>query len=89
MSKCIFGMFFLLGSICLAGALITKLSSFAIGGYLLLIFGTLVNVITILWLLIYGLIYRPRLSACLKAVGILMINIPIAVIYALIGLNLN
>jgi len=87
--KYLFGLFFVLGNICLFGYLITKNSAFAIGGYMLLIFGTFINLLLVIGLLIYGIANQSKLNVCLKAIGMLMINIPIAVLYAFIGLNLN
>lgn len=87
-SKSVFGVCFALGSIFLLGALITRMDQFAIGGYMLLIFGIPLNLLCVLGLLIYGLLSRTKLKACLKAIGILCINIPIALIYTVIGLGL-
>ncbi|KXH82733.1 hypothetical protein [Chryseobacterium kwangjuense] len=87
--KYVFWLFFTLGNICLFGYLITGNDSFTIGGYLLLIFGTIVNLLLVIGLLIYGIASQSKLKACLKGIGILMINIPVAFLYALIGLNLN
>lgn len=87
--KYLFGFFFVLGNICLFGYLITRNETFAVGGYMLLILGTFVNLLLVIGLLTYGIADQSKLSACLKAIGLLMINIPIAVLYAFIGLNLN
>lgn len=87
--KSVFGLCFLLGNMCLFGYLITKDEDFAIGGFLLLIFGSALNLLIILILLLSVVFIPSRSEACLKAIGIMMINIPIAIIYALIGLNLN
>ena len=87
--KTVFGLSFLLGNICLFGYMITKDEEFAIGGLLLLILGSALNLLIILLILIYT-VFNPSVSdACLRAIGILVINIPIAIIYAFIGLNLN
>lgn len=87
--KSVFKLFFLLGNICPFGYLITKYDGFAVGGYFLLVFGTFINLLVILGIMIYAFIYTTKFQACLKAVGIIMINIPIAILYAFIGLNLN
>ncbi|KMQ66028.1 hypothetical protein ACM46_00200 [Chryseobacterium angstadtii] len=89
MGKYTFWLFFLLGNICLFGYLITRIEDFAIGGYLLLIFGALINLVIVIGFLIYGMVVQAKLNACLKAIGFLMINIPVAILYAVIGLNLN
>ncbi|MGG5208727.1 hypothetical protein ACQWU4_07245 [Chryseobacterium sp. MIQD13] len=86
--KCIFGWCLALGSICLFGYLITRNEDFAFGGFLLLFFGTALNFLAALGFLIYGAIHTSKSDACLRAIGILMINIPIAILYAFIGLNL-
>ncbi|WP_431612545.1 hypothetical protein [Chryseobacterium sp. 'Rf worker isolate 10'] len=85
--KSLFALCLVLGSICLIGYLTTRMEEFAIGGYMLLIFGAFLNLLVILGLLIYGCVYRSRLNECLKAIGILLINIPIALLYTFIGLN--
>lgn len=85
--KYIFGLCFTLGNICLFGYLITKIDGFAYYGFLLLVFGTVLNLFVALGLLIYGIIHEWRFDAWLKAIGILMINIPIAILYGFIGLT--
>lgn len=87
--KYLFVLFFVLGNICLFGYLITRNSAFAVGGYMLLIVGTFINLLFVIGLLIYGIAKQPKLDACLKAICLLMINIPVAFLYAFIGLNLN
>jgi LIVCS family branched-chain amino acid:cation transporter len=86
--KYIFGLCFLLGNICLFGYVTTNHVDFAIGGYLLLIFGTALNLLAVLGLVIYGIACQSKLNICLRAIGILMINIPIAILYAVIGTNI-
>ncbi|MGC5746155.1 hypothetical protein [Chryseobacterium sp. NFX27] len=86
--KSIFGLCFLLGNICLFGYLITGNEDFAVGGYMLFIFGTLLNLLFVIGLVIYGIAIQSKLNACLRAIGILMINIPIAILYAVIGTNI-
>lgn len=87
--KSVFGLFFTLGNICLLGYLLSKNDDFAIGGFFLLIFGTIINLLLIIALVIYGAIKKDQFEYCMKAVFILLINIPIAIIYTVIGLNLN
>lgn len=87
--KYIFGLCFLLGNICLFGYLITRNDGFAAGGYMLLILGTIINLLLVITLLIYGILNKSKLNVCLKAIGLLMINIPIAILYTFIGINLN
>ncbi|WP_418122403.1 hypothetical protein ACNFU2_16950 [Chryseobacterium sp. PTM-20240506] len=87
--KYVFWLSFLLGNICLFGYLVSRIDVFAIGGFLLLIFGSILNLLVIAGLLIYGSIYHTKLHACLQSIGILLINIPIACLYTVIGVNLN
>jgi len=86
--KCIFGLCFLLGNICLFGYIISKDDSFAIGGYFLLVFGTLISLPAILGLVIYGLINKSQLKICMKSSIIICINVPVAILYALVGINI-
>ncbi|AJW64632.1 hypothetical protein DSC47_19155 [Elizabethkingia miricola] len=86
--KSVFGLSFLLGNICLFGYLFTKDYLFASSGYLLLIYASILNLLIVLSLLIYGLFNETKHKACLKSILILSINIPIAAFYALIGINL-
>lgn len=88
LGKSVFGVCFSIGTVCLLGGLFTKIDTFAIGGYLLLIFGTPLNLLFVLGFLIYGLAYRSSFNACLKAISILCINIPVAILYTIIGLNI-
>lgn len=85
LSKSVFGLCFSLGSICLLGGLF-KQEPFAAAGYMLLIFATPINLLFVLTFLICGLVNRSSWKACIKAIGILSINIPIAILYAVIGL---
>ncbi|KPE49965.1 hypothetical protein [Chryseobacterium indologenes] len=85
----LFALCFLLGNICLFGFMFTRDDRFMAGGYMLLVFGSILNMIVISGLLLYGLIIcQAKLSACIKAIGILLINIPLAIVYALIGLSI-
>lgn len=79
---------FILGNICLFGYIISKNDQFVAGGYLLLIFGTIINLLAIFILVIYGIINKPQLKNCMKASMIISINIPIAIIYFYIGISL-
>ncbi|ASW74818.1 hypothetical protein IQ37_19490 [Chryseobacterium piperi] len=88
LGKCVFGCSFLLGNICLFGYMITKEEVFAATGFTLLFFGSVLNLLVILGLLIYGFIHQSQLNVCLKSIGILLINIPAAILYAIIGIHL-
>lgn len=87
LSKSIFGICLTIGSICLLGGLF-KNESFAVAGYLLLLFAAPLNLLFVLIFLTCGLVNRSRLKIFVKAIGILSINIPIAVLYTVIGLYL-
>ncbi|AZA92233.1 MULTISPECIES: hypothetical protein [Chryseobacterium] len=87
LSKSIFGICLTIGSICLLGGLF-KNESFAVAGYLLLLFATPINLLFVITFLIGGLVNRSRLRIYVKAIGILSINIPIAALYSIIGLYL-
>ncbi|SMO94922.1 branched-chain amino acid:cation transporter, LIVCS family [Chryseobacterium rhizoplanae] len=87
LGRAIFGVFFSVGTLCLLGALVTKDDWFAGAGYLLIIFGVPVNLLCILGFLTYGVINTSKFKECMIAIGILLINIPIAIFYTAIGLN--
>lgn len=86
--KSFFWSFFIMGNICLFGYLISKNDQFAAGGYLLLILGTIVNLLAISGLAIYGLVHKSQRNACKNASMIICMNIPIAIIYYYIGISL-
>lgn len=86
--KLFFWLSFILGNICLFGYLITKDGSFAFYGFMLLIFGSILNVLVIITLLIYGAFNKNYLDTCYKSIGIILINIPIATLYAVIGISI-
>ena len=86
--KYVFGFLFLSGSICLFGYLVTNIFLFAFVGYMVLFFGSIVNLLIIAGLLIYGFTNRTKLQKCLQSIGILLINVPIAALYTFIGLNI-
>lgn len=88
LGKSIFGVFFILGTVFLLGGIMTRAEVFAGAGYMLIYFGVPANLLCVLSFLIYGIIYRPKFLTCLKAIGILSINIPIAVLYTVIGSTL-
>ncbi|PRB80381.1 hypothetical protein [Chryseobacterium culicis] len=87
LSKAVFGVFFSLGTLILLAALISKNNEFAGAGYLLIIFGVPLNLLSVLGFLIYGIVYRSKFKECMIAILILTINIPIAYIYTIIGLS--
>ncbi len=86
--KGMFSISLLLGSICLFGYIITKITQFAFYGYLFLIAGFIINLIIVIILLVYGSVNKERWKACLTAISIMLLNIPISILYAVIGLNI-
>lgn len=87
LGKAVFGVFFSIGTLFLLGALITKNNGFAGAGYLLIVFGVPVNLLCILGFLTYGIINTSKFKECMIAILILTANIPIAFMYAMIGLS--
>ena len=86
--KSLFWLSFLLGNICLFGYLISNELFFAIGGYFLLIFGSSVNLLAFVSLILYGVFNRNQYEESMKSALILLINIPIASLYTWIGLSI-
>lgn len=86
--KYTFLIFLILGNVCLFGYIISKIGAFAAGGLYLILIGSVVNLIIITGLLIYGSYYKPHLIPCLKAIGLICFNIPISILYFFIGLSL-
>lgn len=86
--KFFFWLSFILGNICLFGYIFTKNESFAVAGFYLLYVASAVNIIVLLFLIVYGMIYRHHFEDCKKAILIMLLNIPIAFIYAWIGLSI-
>lgn len=87
--KTFFWTSFLLGNICLFGFIFTKNESFAVAGLYLLYLASAVNITVILFLIVYGMIYRNHFENCKKAILIMLLNIPIAFLYAWIGISLT
>ena len=79
---------FILGNICLFGYLISQNEGFALYGFMLLIFGSIINLLVVIGLMIYGVIIKSQLNVCMKASSIICINIPIAILYYFIGISL-
>ncbi|MFZ4931993.1 hypothetical protein [Chryseobacterium sp. Mn2064] len=88
LGKAVFTVFFSMGTFCLLGALITNDDWFAGAGYFLIFFGAPANLLCILGLLIYSAIDTSKFKECMTAILILTANIPIAFIYAVIGISL-
>ncbi len=78
---------FLLGNLCLFGYIFTKNDSFVEGGLLVLGWGFIINLAAVLTLTVYGIFNKSKLDICLKSAGIMLINVPVAIIYLVIGLS--
>jgi len=87
--KSFFWISFVLGNICLFGYVISQMTVFACCGFLWLFFGSIINLLAVFVFLIYGLFNKNKLDICLQTIGIMLINIPLAAIYAAIGMELN
>ncbi|AZA58853.1 MULTISPECIES: hypothetical protein [Chryseobacterium] len=86
--KTLFWLSFGLGNICLFGYIFTQYEFFVNGGFLVLQWGFLINLAAIFILIMYGIIYTSKLDACLNSSAIMLINVPIAIIYIFIGIEL-
>ncbi|KUJ53912.1 hypothetical protein [Chryseobacterium aquaticum] len=86
--KFFFWLSFILGNICLFGYLISQNEGFAFYGFMLLIFGSIINLLVVIGLMIYGVIIKSQLNVCVKTSSIICINIPIAILYYFIGISL-
>ncbi|UHO40862.1 hypothetical protein H5J24_19310 [Chryseobacterium capnotolerans] len=88
LGKAIFGLFFLAGNICFLGYILTKEFKFADFGFLLLIYGSIFNLLVLAGLMLYGMINKLKRKTCFQSAGYLLWNIPIAALYTIIGWNL-
>lgn len=86
--KTFFWLSFILGNICLFGFILTKNESFVVAGFYLLYVASAVNIIVVAGLLIYGMFYKLHFKDCIKSILIMLLNIPIAFLYAWIGLSI-
>lgn len=84
--KFIFWLFFAFGNIALLGDLITQNKDFAIFGFMLLIYGSIINSVIVFFLLIFAYLNDDRKKDCFTTIGFILLNIPIAFLYAIIGL---
>ena len=87
-SKYTFLLSFISGNICLFGYILTNEIFFAIAGFYLLFIAGAINLLVLVGLVIYGLLNKLILNICLKSAAILLINIPIAWLYAAIGASM-
>lgn len=87
--KIMFWNSFALGNICLFGYLFTKNEDYAFAGFLLLIFAGIVNAIVLLGLFTYSIFYTDYYEECYQSMFMILLNIPIAILYAAIGLSIQ
>ncbi|WP_294207595.1 hypothetical protein [uncultured Chryseobacterium sp.] len=88
LGKSVFWLFFILGNINMIGYIMSKNDEFAVGGFMLLIFGSIINLLIVAAILVYAWVDVRRRNACMKAVMIILINIPIAIVYFFIGISI-
>ncbi len=88
LGKSVFWLFFILGNINMIGYIMSKNDEFAVGGFMLLIFGSMINLLIVAAILVYAWVDVRRRNACMKAVMIILINIPIAIVYLFIGISI-
>ncbi|MFY7815406.1 MAG: hypothetical protein ACOVRK_09490 [Chryseobacterium taeanense] len=79
---------FILGNIFLFGYIFTENIGFALFGYLYLFVGAALNLLILGILLLYGFFKPQQLNLCRKSALTLLFNIPVAILYAYIGLRL-
>lgn len=87
-AKNTFWLSFIAGNICMFVFLITDFIWFAIASFYLLFIGTFINLSILIGILIYGFKNKEQMKICIKAIAILIINIPVASLYAWIGAHL-
>lgn len=88
LGKAVFGVFFLTGNICFFGYVLTRDFKFADLGFLLICYGAVFNLLVLACLMLYGLANNQKRKTCFQSAGYLLINIPFAILYAIIGWNL-
>ncbi|WP_312173724.1 hypothetical protein [Chryseobacterium sp.] len=86
--KTLFWTSLLAGNICLFGYIFTRNKFFVNGGFLVLQWGFLINLGAIFILITYGIFHNSKLDSCLKSSAIMLMNVPIAIIYIFIGIQL-
>jgi len=87
-SKYLFKTCLSIGLVILMGFFFTQNDLFALYGLLYLIFATVLNLVFLLFFLICAFVYKSKYEECIQAILILLINVPVAIICAAIGLNI-
>lgn len=77
---------FIVGNICLLGYIFTKNEAFAVGGLYWLLIAGIINSIILISLFAYGFYSRKDQKDCFNAIGVLLINVPVAILYTWIGI---
>lgn len=86
--KFLFWLSFILGNVCLFGYIFSREGAFQVGGFLLLMYGTIVNLIAFFGLILFGIFAPKYTTEAIKSAMILLINIPIAILYFYIGISI-
>lgn len=86
--KIVFGLCFLLGNMVFTGYFISKSDWFIEFGILVFFYGVLANLFAVTGLLLYGFTYSLKMTVCLKAIGLILFNIPLGFLYVILGINL-
>ncbi|UQB67339.1 hypothetical protein [Epilithonimonas zeae] len=86
--KSLFWLSFILGNICLFGYVFSGNSNFALAGYFLLVYASIVNLLAFFGLIVFGLFKQEYKNEAFKSARILLINIPIAILYYFIGISI-
>ena|ERR1700750_423777 len=86
--KYIFGLCFLLGNIFFSGYFITESTWLMQWGIVFLVYGIIAHLLAVIGLLFYGFAEKLKMNACLKAIGLIMFNVPLGFLYVILGINL-
>lgn len=86
--KCLLGLCFLLGNIIFSGYFISENNQFLEWGILLFFYGIFANLLAAIGLLLYGFAQSLKMNACLKAIGLILFNIPLGFLYVILGIHL-
>lgn len=87
--KSVFGLFFLLGSLFFFGFFITGSTWFMEAWIIIFFYSVFISLLIISGLLVYGAADRRKMNACLKATGLILLNVPLAFLYIILGIQLT